>query len=88
VKLDLNPSHKEVMIMKELSLKKSVYELCSEHPELVDAMRDIGFVNITKPGMLQSAGRIMTIPKGCRAMGMSLDGVCKKLEQHGYKTIN
>ncbi|WP_416147132.1 DUF1858 domain-containing protein [Salipaludibacillus sp. HK11] len=74
--------------MKEISLKKSVYELCSEHPELADVMRGIGFVNITKPGMLQSAGRIMTIPKGCRAMGMSLESVCEQLNNHGYKTTD
>ncbi|MDI5789044.1 hypothetical protein PO124_13320 [Bacillus licheniformis] len=26
-------------------------------------MKDAGFQNITKPGMLETAGRIMTIPK-------------------------
>ncbi|WP_280769453.1 DUF1858 domain-containing protein [Salipaludibacillus daqingensis] len=73
--------------MKALHLEKSVYELCSEYPDLVHAMREIGFVNITKQGMLQSVGRMMTIPKGCRAMEMSLDQVCEQLKQHGFKTI-
>jgi formate-dependent phosphoribosylglycinamide formyltransferase (GAR transformylase) len=74
--------------MKEVSLSKTVYELCTQHPDLVEAMRHIGFVNITKPGMLQSAGRIMTIPKGSRAMGIPLEDVKKQLMEHGFKVIS
>ncbi|MGJ9383799.1 DUF1858 domain-containing protein [Salipaludibacillus sp. CF4.18] len=71
--------------MKEISLRTSILELCTAHPDLINIMRDIGFVNITKPGMIQSAGRIMTISKGCRAMGFSVEKVSKQLEQQGFK---
>lgn len=70
--------------MPEISLHKTVYELCSEHPEFADVMSEIGFVNITKPGMLQSVGKVMTIPKGCRVRGIPLDTVIKQLEERGY----
>lgn len=51
---------------KELDFSKSVYELTQQYPEIVEIMRDLGFTEIVKPGMLQSVGRIMTIPKGSK----------------------
>jgi hypothetical protein len=74
-----------VGVVKEISLNKTVYELCNNDPEFIEVMKDIGFVNITMPGMLQSAGRVMTIPKGCRARGVDLDDVVQKLESYGYR---
>ena len=49
---------------KVIDLSKSVYEICKEHPEVVTIMKDLGFENITNPGILNTAGRFMTIPKG------------------------
>jgi hypothetical protein len=74
--------------MKEITLKKSIYELCSSYPELIPIMKELGFVNITKPGMLQSMGKIMTIPKGCRTMRIPLEQVRDHLSSHGFKIID
>lgn len=49
---------------KVIDLSQSVYEICSENPEVVAIMKDLGFESIASPGMLQTAGRFMTIPKG------------------------
>ena len=49
---------------KKLDLNKPVFELVQEYPELVDVLKDLGFSEITKPAMLNSVGRITTIPKG------------------------
>ena len=49
---------------KKLDLNKPVFELVQEYPELVDILKDLGFSEITKPVMLNSVGRITTIPKG------------------------
>ena len=48
----------------EIDFSKSLYELVSQYPEMKEIMLGIGFNEITKPGMLQTAGRYMTIPKG------------------------
>ncbi|OIJ21467.1 hypothetical protein BKP45_01470 [Anaerobacillus alkalidiazotrophicus] len=74
--------------MKEISLKKSIYQLCTAYPELIELMKELGFVNITKPGMLQSMGKIMTIPKGCRTMKIPLEKVKEHLTSHGFKIID
>ena len=69
---------------KELDLSKSVYELTQKYPELVQIMRDLGFTEITKPGMLQSVGRIMTIPKGATMKKISMVKVVTKLMLSGF----
>ena len=48
---------------KTIDLAKSVYELSKEFPEFVDIMRELGFSEITKPAMLHSVGKLMTVPK-------------------------
>ena len=48
---------------KKLDLSKSVYDLVKEYPEVIDIMKDLGFSEITNKVMLNSVGKIMTIPK-------------------------
>ncbi len=70
---------------KELDLSKSVYELVEMYPELKDTLYKLGFKEITKPGMLQSVGRIMTIPKGATQQGISMGKVVMTLMAKGYR---
>ncbi|AOM84007.1 DUF1858 domain-containing protein [Salisediminibacterium beveridgei] len=67
-----------------VDLSKTVLELCEEHEAFPETMKTLGFDQITKPGMLQSMGRIMTIPKGCRAKGKDLEDVKEQLRDMGY----
>ena len=53
---------------KTISLRQSVYALCAQYPEIREILAEIGFRDITKPGMLETAVRFMTIPKGAAAM--------------------
>lgn len=69
---------------KALDLTKSVYELCSNHPELSEAMVALGFIDILKPGMLATAGRFMTIPKGAEMKRIDLAVVVGKLKEMGF----
>ncbi|MCD8500862.1 MAG: DUF1858 domain-containing protein [Bacillaceae bacterium] len=71
-------------MQKEISLNTTLYDLCSAHPQIVVILKELGFVNITKPGMIQSAGRIMTIPKGCRMMKVPIERVTSALSEHGF----
>ena len=49
---------------KSIDLRKSVFDICQEYPEIPDLLFELGFHDIVKPGMLHTAGRFMTIPKG------------------------
>ncbi|NWL86025.1 MULTISPECIES: DUF1858 domain-containing protein [unclassified Paenibacillus] len=69
---------------KVIDLSKTVYELCSSDPEVIEVMAELGFEQITQPGMLQSAGRFMTIPKGARLKKLDMDVIKKAFLDRGY----
>lgn len=72
------------MSQKTLDLSKSVYDLCTQYPELKEVMASIGFDEITKPGRLQTMGRLMTIPKGCKTKGLELADVVAAFQTAGF----
>jgi len=67
-----------------IDLSKSVYEICKEHPEVIAIMKDLGFENITNPGMLNTAGRFMTIPKGAAMKQISMEKIKEAFALKGY----
>lgn len=69
---------------KEIDFKKTVYELSRENPEVVDIMRELGFESIAGEGMLNTAGRFMTIPKGAAMKSISLEKIKQVFESKGY----
>lgn len=71
--------------MKTIDFSKTVYELCASDPTIIGIMKELGFHQITKLSMLQSAGKIMTIPKGARMKKIDLDFIIETFEKHGYK---
>lgn len=73
------------METRTLDLKQSVYALCAEHEGLADILKQLGFTDITKPGMLSTAGRFMTIPKGAVMKRIDINTIKAKLEECGYR---
>ena len=72
------------MEQTHIDLNESVFSLCTKHPELVSILSELGFRDITKPGMLQSAGRFMTPVKGAALKHIALNDMVKALAAHGY----
>ncbi|MBI4284868.1 MAG: DUF1858 domain-containing protein [Chloroflexi bacterium] len=70
--------------MKELDLKKSVYELTEAYPELIAILKEMGFLGVANPIARNTLGRMTTIPKGCEKMGKDLKEVIKTLEEKGF----
>jgi len=68
----------------QIDLNESVFSLCTKHPELVTILSELGFTDITKPGMLQSAGRFMTPVKGAALKHIALDEIVQTLAVRGY----
>ncbi len=69
---------------KTLDLNQSVYSLCKQYPELKQLLKDAGFDQITKPGMLATAGRFMTIKKGAAMKKLDIAKIAALLEADGY----
>ena len=72
------------MEQTHIDLNESVFSLCTKHPELVSILSELGFADITKPGMLQSAGRFMTPAKGAVLKHIPPEQIIAKLAEHGY----
>ncbi len=73
--------------MKTIDLGQTVYSLCMQHPELPKILKELGFSDIAKPGMLHTAGRFMTIPKGAALKKLDMDKIKAGLNAHGFKII-
>lgn len=71
--------------MKELDLKKSVYELTETYPELIGMLKELGFLGIANTLVRKTMGRKTTIPQGCEKQGKDLNEVITKLEEQGFK---
>ncbi|PDY45623.1 DUF1858 domain-containing protein [Bacillus pseudomycoides] len=69
---------------KQINFHHTVYDLTTQCPEVLPILKNLGFENITKPNMLQTVGRVMTIPKGCLMKGISLDVVKEAFQNSGF----
>ena len=72
---------------KLIDLKKSVHDLVKADPELKTVLAELGFKDIVLPGMLETAGRFMTIEKGAKMKQYEISDIIKKLEDKGYKVV-
>ena len=71
--------------MKEIDLKKSVYELTEAYPELIKILKELGFAGVVNPVVRRTLGRATTIPQGCRRQGKDLNEVVEKLKEEGFE---
>ena len=69
---------------KIVDLGKTVYELTSQYPEIIELMLSLGFKEITKPSMLTSVGRIVTIPKGAKMKKIPMTDIVKAFSEAGF----
>ena len=70
---------------KILDLNKTVYELSTIDSDIPKILETIGFSDITKPGMITTVGRFMTIPKGAQAKKIELELIKQEFIIKGYE---
>ncbi|SCY73956.1 DUF1858 domain-containing protein [Alkaliphilus peptidifermentans] len=70
--------------MKQIDLNKNVFELTEEYPEIIEIMVSEGFKDIKNPVVRKTAGRLMTIPEGCKMKGINLKNVLNALENANF----
>lgn len=74
-----------MILIAQLDLKKSIYQLSLEHPTLASQLSMMGFTEITKPGMLDKVGRYMTLELGCKLRKINFKQVKLQLITLGYE---
>ena len=82
-----NKQFKGVLIMSEkiIDLNDSVHDICNKYPEMVQILEELGFKDITKPGMLNTAAKFMTLNKGAKMKKIDMNQIEDKLLAFGYK---
>jgi len=82
-----NKQFKGVLIMSEkiIDLNDSVHDICNKYPEMVQILEELGFKDITKPGMLNTAAKFMTLDKGAKMKKIDINQIEDKLLTFGYK---
>lgn len=70
--------------MKELDLKKSVFELTEEFPELIGILKELGFLGVANPVVRKTLGKMTTIPEGSKRQGKDLNEVLRVLKEKGF----
>lgn len=68
-----------------IDLSKTVFEICNNDPEVIGILNELGFTDITRPSMLNTAGRWMTIPKGADLKKIGLDKIIAAFQAHNYQ---
>ena len=71
--------------MKEIDLKKTVYELTETYSELIKILKELGFIGVVNLVVRKTLGRMTTITRGCKKQGKNLIEVIKVLEEKGFK---
>lgn len=74
--------------MKKIDLKKSVFELTEEYPELVDILGELGFLGVKSQIVRNTLGKMTTIAQGCKKQGKDLNEVLEKLKNEGFEIIS
>ncbi len=72
-------------MLKLIDLKKNVYELTETYPELIEVLKEMGFLGVANPIARKTLGKVTTIPQGCKKQGKDLNEVIKKLKELGFK---
>ena len=71
-------------MIKEIDLKKNVYELTETYPELIGILKEMGFWGVANSVVRNTLGRVTTISQGCEKQGKDLAAVIKELEKQGF----
>jgi len=69
---------------KNVDLDKTLYDLTTEYPELIDILFDLGFMGVKNPVMRESHGKQMTVRTGCGHLGIDLGEVAAALRAKGF----
>lgn len=73
--------------MKKIFLNKSIYELTEQYPELINILKEMGFLGVVNPIVRNTLGRKTTIPDGCKKQGKKLEDVISTLKGYGFEIV-
>lgn len=73
--------------MIEISKQTTIFELTNQYSDIKEILYELGFTDIIKPGMMQTAGRVMTLEKGAKLKRIPIETIAEKFSSYGYSVI-
>ncbi len=74
--------------MKKIDLNKSIYELTEEYPELIEILKEMGFLGVINPIVRKTIGRKTTLSEGIKKQGKDLKEVFQKLRDKDFEILD
>ncbi|AXY25101.1 hypothetical protein CL176_03125 [Suicoccus acidiformans] len=70
--------------MNEVDLDIPVADVLDNQPELLDLLVNIGFKPLANPIMRQSVGKVVSLRRGAKMIGIPMTQLVKELIWNGY----
>ena len=74
--------------MKKIDPNKSIYELTEEFPELIEILKDMGFIGVINPIIRKTMGRKTTLLEGIKKQGKDSEEVFNKLRDKDFEILD
>ncbi len=74
--------------MKKIDPNKSIYELTEEFPELIEILKDMGFIGVVNPIIRKTIGRKTNLLAGIKKQGKDLEEVFQELKNKNFEILD
>ncbi len=74
--------------MKKINPNTSIYELTKEFPELIEILKDMGFIGVINPIIRKTMGRKTTLLEGIKKQGKDSEEVFNKLRDKDFEILD
>lgn len=69
----------------EIDLNEKIIDLVKKDEKIKDILSKLGFSEITKPGMIQTVGRFMSINQGSSLRKIDIEVIKERFKSYGYQ---
>ncbi len=69
----------------EIDLNEKIIDLVKKDEKIKDILSELGFSEITKPGMIQTVGRFMSINQGSNLRKIDIEVIKERFKSYGYQ---
>ena len=73
--------------MKQIDPHLTIFEITSQHSELIEILAELGFLGVKNPILRKTLGKKTSLLEGCKRQGKSIEEVRKKLQERGFNLL-
>lgn len=73
---------------KVIDLKRTLFDLTEEYPELIDIFFKIGLEGVIHPEMRRTGGKNIRVIEGLKHHSVDLEDAVKALKEKGFKVLD